>query len=317
MSSSTPHLRLLAGLARRVGQLLAVTVIVTVLTFAFVHLIPGDPAITILGLHATPENLAALRAELGIDRPLIEQFQVYVTSLLQGDLGTSIATSRPVISMVVPAFGVTFCILLAAVVFSTVLGVAAGLTGALSPAPTVDRTIRIVGMVLLATPTFLIGLLLIALFAVRLGMLPAGGWGTPQSAVLPVLALAGLQAPLVARAVRASALEVVGQPFVYAAVSRGLGRRRVVLGHILPNSLLPVITVIGFTVAGLVGGSAIIEAVFAIPGIGSLLVSAVTARDYPVIQGVTLLTAILVVLINFLTDVIYAVVDPRTRRVAH
>lgn len=315
MSSSTP--RLLAGLGRRVGQLVAVTVIVTVLTFAFVHLIPGDPAITILGLHATPENLAALRTELGIDRPLIEQFQVYVTSLLQGDLGTSIATSRPVISMVVPAFGVTFGILLAAVVFSTVLGVAAGLTGALSPAPAVDRTIRIVGMVLLATPTFLIGLLLIALFAVRLGVLPAGGWGTPQSMVLPVLALAGLQAPLVARAVRASVLEAVGQSFVYAAVSRGLGRRRVILGHILPNSLLPVITVVGFTVAGLVGGSAIIEAVFAIPGIGSLLVSAVTARDYPVIQGVTLLTAILVVLINFLTDVIYAVVDPRTRRVAH
>lgn len=316
MRSSILWHRLLVGLLRRTGQLVAVTVVVTILTFAFVHLIPGDPAVTILGVHATPENLAALRAELGLDRPLPQQFWNFVSSLARGDLGNSIATSRPVASMAVPAFGVTFGLLALAVGFSTVVGVAGGLWAALSAFPAVDRTVRITGMVLLAVPTFLLGLLLISLFAVRLGILPAGGWTSAQSVVLPVLALGGVQAPLIARAVRASALETVNQPFVIAAMSRGLGRRRLVMGHVLPNSLLPVITVIGFTIAGLVGGSAVIEAVFAIPGIGSLLVSAVTARDYPVIQGVTIMTAVFVVLVNFITDVIYALVDPRTRLAA-
>lgn len=314
MRRTSPTTHLLADLLRRVGQLLIVVAVVTVLTFAFVHLIPGDPAVTILGVRATPESLAALRAQLGVDRPLGEQFLAFIGALAHGDLGTSIAMSRPVVSLIGPALGVTFGLVSIVVVFSTIVGIAAGLVAALSGSRVVDRLVRIGGIVLLAVPSFLLGLLLISLLAVRLGLLPAGGWTGFQSVVLPTLALAGIQAPLIARAVRASALETMTMPFVLAATSRGIGRRRVVFNYVLPNSLLSVITIIGFSIAGLMGGSAVIEAVFAIPGIGSLLVNAVTARDYPVIQGVTLVTAVLVVVISFLTEVIYVLVDPRTRR---
>lgn len=305
-------------LLRRTVHLVTVAAAVSVVTFGLIHLVPGDPAETILGTKANPENLRALRAELGVDQSLWEQARSFFADLLHGNLGHSITEPRSVSDMIVPAFGVTLCVVAVAIAVSTVLGVGLGLAAALAKRRGVDVGIRAVGMVLLATPTFLLGLLLILVAAIHLAWLPAGGWGgTPEqrlrSVVLPALALAGMMTPLVTRAVRQAAREAMAQPYVAAATSRGLPHRLVILRHVLPNSLLPVITVIGYSAAAVVGGSAVVEAVFALPGIGSLLVTAVASRDYPVIQGVALAIAIFVVIVNFATDVIHALVDPRTR----
>ena len=304
---------------RRAIQLVPVVVGVVVTTFLLIHLVPGDPATSILGVHATPESIAALRKEMNLDKPFLEQLRLFVSQLAHGSLGNSLVENgRSVTSIVFPAMAVTLLLTSVAVVFSLLLGIPLGLAAALWRRKGVDVAVRSLAAAMLATPPFLIGFLLLLFVSLKLSLAPAGGWSSGVSGELthvwlPALALAVFLSPIVVRAVRQSALETHEEQFVEAAVSRGIRRRRLVFRHVLPNSLLPVITLVAVNVGGLISGAVVIEAVFDLPGTGSVLVQAVETRDYPVVQGVALVAAVLVVLVNLVADVLYMVVDPRTR----
>ncbi len=302
----------------RLGQVLVVGLVVMIITFMLVHIVPGDPAVTILGPRATPETLAHLRHQMHLDEPLLQQFATFVTGALHGDLGTSLLPgSTPVTDIVVPALKVTLTLIAFSVGISLMLGVPLGVISGITRTPGLDLGIRGVMMVLLAMPPFLVGFLLL-LFALNTAAFPAGGWGTSISdsfdyLPLPALALSAYLIPIIARTLRQSIHEILSEDFVEAAIARGLPPSRLVARHVLPNSLLPLITLVGYNIGALIGGAVVIEAVFNLPGIGSALVYAVSARDYPVVEGAALVTAIVVVIINAVADVLYQFVDPRTR----
>jgi peptide/nickel transport system permease protein len=305
--------------ARRIAQLVPVVIGVVVATFLLIHLVPGDPAVSILGVHATPESIAALRTEMHLNQPFFTQLWLFVSHVAQGNLGQSLVQQgRPVSGIVFHAMGITLMLTFTSVVFSLMLGIPLGLAAALLRWRGIDLGIRSLAALLLATPPFLIGFILLLLIALDAGIAPAGGWGTSFGSDLhylwlPALALSCFLTPIVIRAVRQSALETNDEQFIEAAMSRGLPRKTLIFRHMLPNSLLPVITLIAVNVGGLIGGAVVIEAVFDLPGTGTVLVQAVESRDYPVVQGVALVAAILVVLISLLADILYFVVDPRTR----
>jgi len=307
-------------LLARAGQALAVAFIVVVITFLLVRITPGDPARGILGTRATTDAVAALRAQLHLNEPLWQQFTDYFGALLHGDLGNSVITpGRSVWSVVSSSFPVTLSVIVLTTAIATLTGIPIGLWAALSRRRGVDVGVRTAVSVSLATPPFLFGLVLVFVFALTLGVLPAGGWpgSWPQNfsyILLPSVALAGFLTPLVVRTVRQAALDVNDEEFVEAALARGLQSRTIVARHVLPNSLLPVVTVLGLNFAGLLGGAVVVEAVFNLPGIGTQLVQAVQQRDYTVIQGIALMTALVVVAVNLVVDLLYAVIDPRTRR---
>jgi peptide/nickel transport system permease protein len=302
----------------RLGQVLIVGLVVMIITFMLVHIVPGDPAVTILGPRATPATLARLRHEMHLDQPLFQQFRTFVSDAVQGNLGNSLLPGNtPVTDIVIPALKVTLTLIAASVVISLLVGIPLGIISGVTRTAGVDLGIRGVMMVLLAMPPFLVGFLLL-LFALDTAAFPAGGWGTSISGSLnylplPAIALAAYLTPIIARTVRQGIHEVLSEDFVEAAVARGLPSWRLVSRHVLPNSLLPLITLVGYNIGALIGGAVVIEAVFNLPGIGSALVYAVSQRDYPVVEGAALVTAIIVVIINAVADVLYQFVDPRTR----
>jgi peptide/nickel transport system permease protein len=301
-------------------QALVVAALVVVGTFLLVRMVPGDPVSAITGSRGTPEVKAALRAQLHLDRSLPTQFAYYVGDLARGDLGTSIVQhNRPVSQIVTKTLPVTLALVAGTMLFSCLIGIPLGLLAALSPRASVDAGVRGLLTVLLATPPFFIGLLLILAFALTWSILPAGGWGTSalddvRFLVLPCIALSGYLLPLVARAIRRSAQEAAGQHWAELAAARGLSSLRITVFHILPNSLLPLITLLGYNAGALLGGAVIVEAVFGLPGIGQELMNGVSQRDYLTIQGIALVSALVVVVANLLADIVYTVVDPRTRR---
>jgi peptide/nickel transport system permease protein len=304
-------------------QIVVVVFVVTFGTFALIRLVPGDPATTILGAHATRETLAALRAELHLDVPLTTQLGLYLKDMAHGSLGTSVyQTGLPVTTIISDALPVTGALIAASVVISLVVGVPIGVWAGISDSRFFTNLFRGGTIVLLAAPPFLTGMVLLFVVAVRGGAAPAGGWGSswPENVKyvwLPAVALsAGYLLPVIARTVWQSARETWQEPFIEATISRGLSRRRIVAIHVIPNSIIPEITVVGVGMGALIGGAVVIEVVFAMPGIGTQLVDAVQQRDYPVVQGVALVTAIIAVAVNMLADVLYVVVDPRTRRVS-
>ncbi|SDW90129.1 peptide/nickel transport system permease protein [Arthrobacter sp. cf158] len=310
-------LRILLG---RVLQIVLVALFVTVGTGALVRLIPGDPARAILGSRASPEAVSALRGELGLDLPMIQQLGESVAKLFQGDLGTSFAVrGQDVLSLILPALAVTASLAAVALVFSIVSGVGVGLWLALVRRPEADLAGRLVMTVLLALPGFMAGLILLYVVSVQLKLAPAGGWagswpGNARYIWLPALALTIYLGSLIARAVRQAALDTIGEPFVQAARTRGVPRSRIVLRHILPNAILPVIPLVGLNAGFLVSGAVIVESVFALPGLGAKLLEAMGSRDLPVVQGIALITALSIVVFNLLADLANIAADPRLRR---
>lgn len=304
---------------KRLLQIVPVVVGVVLVTFLLVHLIPGDPVTSILGVHATPTNVAALRRQLHLDKPFFEQLWLFVSALAHGHLGDSfVYAGTPVTAIIFPAMRITLFLTGTAVLFSLLIGVPLGVVSALSRHRGVDVAIRSFATMLLATPSFLVGFILLLLVALDGKLAPIGGWGNGfvsdvSHVWLPGLALAAYLTPIVVRSVRQSALDVLQAPFIEAAVARGLPDRTLVWLHILPNSLLPMITLVGSNVAGLISGAVIIEAVFNLPGTGTVLVQAVQGSDYPVVQGVALEAGVLVVLLTLFTDLLYLAFDPRTR----
>ncbi len=300
-----------AYILRRLVLAVPTLVGVTLVVFALIRLVPGDPARLVLGLQASEEEVQRLRVQLGLDQPLPVQYARFLARLLQGDLGRSVVTGEPVLREIGARLPATVQLAVASTVVATLAGVAAGVVSATRQSSWWDYTVMTVALFGISLPVFWLGLMLMLLFSVHLRWLPAGGYGTPAHLVLPTVTLAAFSVAIIARMTRSSLLEVLHQDYVRTAWAKGLSSRAVVLRHALKNALIPVVTVIGLQFGGLLGGAILTETVFAWPGMGRLLVGAIVARDYPVVQGTVLVFAALFTLVNLAVDVLYAYVDPR------
>jgi peptide/nickel transport system permease protein len=298
-----------------------VLLIVSLITFAMIHLIPGDPATAIAGMSATPEQIAALRGQLGLDQPLALQLVHWYGALLRGDLGRSLLMGQPVLQVTLDRLPVTLALSAYALVLTLVLGLVSGVIAALEHNKVADQLAMMLAMAGISMPNFWLGLLMILVFAVWLGWLPTGGyiafsadpWGWFRTSTMPAISLALLQVGLLARITRSTMLEVLRQDYVRTATAKGLKRHQVVLKHALSNALIPITTVVGIVISLLISGSVVTESLFSIPGIGQLLTQAVLNRDYPMVQGGLFIVTAVSVLLNILVDVSYALLDPRVR----
>lgn len=298
-----------AAVLRTVPTLLGVSVLV----FLIMHAIPGDPAAIAAGLDASPETVAAIRESLGLNRPLHEQFGAFLARTLRGDFGVSIRTGRPVLEELAARMPYTLLLSVASVAVAALVGVTAGVVAAVRHQRWLDHVVMTLTLVAVSTPSYWLALMLMLVMAVWLGWLPAIGATTPRHFVLPVLTLGLQSAGEVARMTRATLLDVLGDEFLRAARARGVSRRRVLWRHALGNAAVPITTVLGLRIGGLLAGTVLVESVFAIPGLGRMMVDAVVARDFPMIQGGVLVVATSYVLINAATDVVAAGLDPRLR----
>jgi peptide/nickel transport system permease protein len=303
---------------RRLVQMIPVLFGITLVVFALLQLIPGDPAVTMLGLQARPEAVAALRHELGLDRPLWEQYLRYVGNVITFDLGESLKFKVSVSSLL----GDRLLVSLALIVYSTVLMIVVslplGIISALRKDGIFDQLTRVVLMVTMVMPAFWIGILFLTFFGLKLQLFPVSGYGETwkehlHHLFLPAVTIALSITPLLVRALRTSILEALGSDYVRTARAKGLREQAVITTHVLRNALIPALTLLGLSVGYLLGGTVIVENVFSLPGAGKLLVDAIGARDYPLVQSTTLVFATLVILVNLLTDVIYTFLDPRVR----
>jgi peptide/nickel transport system permease protein len=305
-------------IVHRLLLLVPVAVGVTIIVFFMIHLIPGDPARTILGLHATPHAIAELHREWGLNRPLASQYWLFLDRLVHGDLGQSLFYQVPARGLILARVPVTLWLIVYAAVLAIVISVPLSMLAASRKNGARDHAVRAIPLIGLGMPQFLTGIVLIYLFALRFRVFPVGGYGSGlgghlRSMFLPSLTVAIALAPVIIRSLRASMLEVLGSDYVTTARSKGVHGSRLLLRHVLRNAVIPAVTVLGINIGFLVGGTLIVEDVFAIPGIGQLMLQSIFARDFPVVQGVTLVFGVLVVLVNLLTDMAYASLDPRVR----
>ena len=285
-------------------------VLVTMLTL---DLIPGDPVAMMLGDNARPEEVAALREHLGLNQPLIVRYGRYLLDIVRGDLGRSILSNRPVWDEIAAVFPRTLQLALVAMILAVILGIGTGILSALRPGGLLDVAMRLLALVGLSMPVFWLGLVLIYLFAYYFRLFPVGGTGTWRHLVLPALALAAPSIAIVSRMTRSSMLEVLREDYIRTAWAKGLAHLAVVVRHTLRNALIPIVTVVGLQFGQLMGGAVLTETVFAWPGLGRLIVQAIFARDYVLLQGGVLAFALSFVLINAFVDISYAYIDPRTR----
>jgi ABC-type dipeptide/oligopeptide/nickel transport system permease component len=299
--------------SRRILETILALFGTSVVVFAMIHLIPGDPAILMAGLEAGPEVVEQIRRELGLDRPLALQYGSFLLDAVRGDLGVSIRTGLPVLQEILDRFPYTLGIALGGIVLATVLGIATGILAALHHNRFVDGLTMVLSLLAASTPSYWLGLMLMLVFSLWLGWLPSIGMGTPAHYLLPIVTLGAQSGGMISRMTRSAMLDVASQDYVRAARSRGTRERVVILRHALKNALIPVISIVGLRFGNLLAGTVLVESVFAIPGVGRLLVDAVLWRDYPMIQGTMLFVAGIFVVVNSFTDVLYAVVDPRIR----
>ena len=303
---------MLRFLAIRFGR--AALTIVLVVTFAFVVLrLSGDPAITIMSPEAPPEALAAFRTAWGLDQPIWVQYLRYFGAIFQGELGQSMRDGRPALTLVIERIPATLALTLPAFAMKIALGIPAGVYAALHRNSLTDRLVMAGAVAGFTVPSFVLGLILVLVFAVKLGWLPSGGQESWRSAILPVITMGLGGAGVLARFTRSAMLEVLGQPFIRTASAKGVPWGQVVRGHALPNAAIPTVTIVGFMVGSLIAGAVVVESVFSWPGVGRLLVVAVANRDLAVVQCILLLVASTMVVSNLIVDLMYGVLDPRLR----
>ncbi|HWN92986.1 MAG TPA: ABC transporter permease [Verrucomicrobiae bacterium] len=295
---------------------------VSVLVFAVLHLAPGDPAAIMLGAQATKEDVVRLHRDLGLDQPLVVQYVRWMGHVLQGDLGRSIPLGRAVLPEVLLRFKATLVLTAGALLIAILLGLAAGIVSAVKQYTWLDRISMGVAVTGVSLPVFWTGIMLILLFALQLRWFPSSGMSSPYGSgvadvlwhlVLPAVTLGTASAAALARLTRSSVLEIIRQDYVRSARAKGLAERAVIARHVLKNAINPIITVLGLQVGFLLGGAILTETVFSWPGLGSMMVRAIQARDYPLVQGGVLLIATTFVLVNLVVDLLYAVFDPRIR----
>ena len=326
---------------RRSLTVIPVLLGVSVFVFSFVHLIPGDPAVTMLGERATPQKVAEVRARLGLDRPIHEQYLLYIGKAIRGDLGVSIVRGDPVFTDILHRFPATVELAVSAIFLALIFGVPIGIVSAVWRKSLVDSLSRVLALTGVSMPIFWLGVMLAWVFAVELHWLPTGSrldsvadyepwthfvlldavlqrnWAMIPDAlrhlVLPSVALATIPLAVIARMMRASMLEVLSRDYIRTADAKGLSRSGVVLRHGLRNALLPVLTVVGLQVGSLLAGAILTETIFSWPGIGRWVYESIESRDYPIVQGASLFIGVVVVVVNLLTDLLYAAVDPRIK----
>jgi peptide/nickel transport system permease protein len=293
--------------------------LVSVGVFFLIRLIPGDPALVLLGEGADAAALAGVRADLGLDRPVPVQFFAWFEHAVRGDLGRSIVSGEPVARLILQHFGLTAAVVLVAVTLATLIAIAAGLVAAWRQDSAIDLAVVGTATVVLAVPSFWLGLVLLLLFGLKLGWLPFVGYVPfSQSAaeaalflVMPVLTLTITESGVLTRMMRASSIDVLQLDYVTHARAKGLSEATVLMRHVFPNAFAPTLTLVGLTLGHLLGGVAVIETVFTLPGLGRLMVDSVLSRDYPVVQGCLLFTAVVYVVVNLLVDLCYPIFDPR------
>jgi peptide/nickel transport system permease protein len=300
-------------IARRLLTVIPTMLGVLLVVFAMVRLAPGDPAELLAGEFATPETIKIIRERFGLDQPVLTQLGLYLSNLVQGDLGESTSKRSPVTKEVLTYFPNTLILTIAAMLVALAIGIPAGIISALRPGTIIDLLAMLGSLIGVSMPVFWFGLMAILLFSVKLGWFPVAGTGTIGHLVLPAITLGLGTASILARITRSSMLEVLNQDFIRSARAKGLADRTVVFKHGLRNALIPVVTVVGLQFGGLLEGAVITETVFAYPGIGQLLVGGILARDYPIVQGSVLMIALAFIFINLFIDVLYGTIDPRIR----
>ncbi len=308
-------------LIRRIASLIVTLLVVSLLIFTVMNLLPGDPAAIMLGTSATPETLAALRTQMGLDEPLVVRYLAWLAGVLQGDLGQSYTYGVPVAGLILERLAVTLPLALMAVVMSVAIAVPLGVAAARRHNGLFDYLAGAFSYVSIAVPAFWVGLLLIIAFSTKLGWMPAGGfpgwnaglWAGLAALLMPAIALALPQAGVLTRVARSAVLDVMGEDFVRTARAKGLSDRAAVWRHALPNALIPVVTMIGLQFTFLIAGAVLVENVFNLPGLGRLALQALSQRDIIVMQDVVLFFSALVIVMNFLVDLAYLVIDPRLR----
>ncbi|QOY36546.1 ABC transporter permease [Anaerobacillus isosaccharinicus] len=297
---------------RRLLQTIPVMFGVTLAVFLMMHLLPGDPAQIMAGESADPVQVEAMREKLGLNDPLHTQYIRYVTNAVQGDLGTSIRTNRSVTNEIFDKrFWITVELALIGTALAVIIGLIAGIISATKKYTFADVSIMIIALFGLSMPNFWLGIMLIYFFSVNLGWVPVAGWGTWQHMILPAITLGTGGAAIIARMTRSSMLEVINQDYIRTAYAKGVSDKLVIYKHALRNALIPVVTVVGLQFGGLLGGAVITETVFAINGLGRLIIDSIRAYDFPMVQGTILVCAVLFVFVNFLVDITYRLINKR------
>ncbi|HXH83961.1 MAG TPA: ABC transporter permease [Candidatus Tectomicrobia bacterium] len=312
---------MLAEILRRSMAAIPVMGVVAIAVFALLHVTPGDPAVIIAGDYATADDIARIRARLGLDQPFHVQVGIWLGRILRGDLGTSIFSGLPVSTLIGQRAATTAWLTVFAMAISVAVGVPIGVLAAWRKGSWIDRVVMVFAVSGFSMPTFWLGFILVYLFSVTAGWLPVQGyvpvaqgvWPFLSHLILPALTLSVVYMALIARMTRASMLAVLDEDYIRTAFAKGLAPRSVLIRHALKNASLPIVTTIGLGFALLIGGAVVTESVFALPGLGRLTVDAIVRRDYPVIQGVLLIVSGVYVLINLIVDVLYVVLDPRIR----
>ena len=310
---------MLGYIFKRLLLTLPTLLLVSVGVFFLIRLIPGDPALVLLGEGADAASLAGVRADLGLDRPVPVQFFAWLEHAVRGDLGRSIVSGEPVAKLILEHFGLTAVVVLVAVTLATLIAVTAGLVAAWRQDSGIDLAVVGAATVVLSVPSFWLGLVLLLLFGVKLGWLPFVGYvpfseSAVQAAlflVMPVVTLTITESGVLTRMMRASSIDVLQLDYVAHARAKGLSEATVLIRHVFPNAFAPTLTLVGLTLGHLLGGVAVIETVFTLPGLGRLMVDSVLSRDYPVVQGCLLFTAVVYVVVNLLVDLCYPIFDPR------
>jgi ABC-type dipeptide/oligopeptide/nickel transport system permease component len=298
---------------RRIALTLPVLLGVATLVFALIHLVPGDPAQAMLGESAPATDLQELRGKLGLDQPLLVQYQHFLTGLVRGNLGLSFRYQTPVGREIAQRIGPTAQLAAAAILVAIVIALPLGVIAALFRGRAIDHAAMTLSLLGVSMPNFWLGPLLAIVFSVALGWLPVSGSGTAAHFVLPAVTLGAALAAMLARMTRATLVDELRELYVVAARARGLSRARVVVAHALRNSLIPIVTIVGLQLGAVLTGTIITETIFAWPGIGRLLYEGIFQRDFPLVQGVVMEAGIMIVLINLLVDILYAYIDPRIR----
>jgi len=312
---------MLAYIVKRLLSMIPVLFIVSIVIFFIIHITPGDPAATILGMEATPEQIEELNEELGFNRPLHEQYISWIAGVFQGDLGDSIFMNQPVTQAIGEHLGPTLSLAILAQIIAVILAIPFGVLAAYKRGSLTDTALMSTSLLGLAVPSFLLALILMLLFGVKLQWLPIAGYEPLSEGlvehlrylILPAISLGTIQAALITRMTRSSMLDVLSVNFIKTARAKGVKERTVLLRHAFRNAFLPILTVIGQTFGTLVTGAVVVETIFNIPGIGQLIINSITRRDFPVIQGVVLIVTVSYVFINLVIDLLYGVVDPRVR----
>jgi len=308
-------------LLRRLLLAIPVVILVTIMVFSLMHLLPGDPATVILGQEATPQAVSALREQLGLNQPIVVQYLTWLWRVLHGDLGRSLVDNTPVSKLILQRLPVSLELTFGTFLIATIIAIPAGILSAARRGTWIDYSSTAFALGGMSIPHFWLGMMFIVLFAVKLGWLPASGYvpftenpvANLSAMIMPMVATGLRESAILMRMVRSSLLEVMDADYIRTAYSKGLKERTVILHHALKNAFVPVLTVSGLMIAGLLGGLVITESIFSIPGYGKLLVDSIFTRDFVTVQGAILVSALLVVTVNLIVDLLYTVIDPRIK----